>query len=163
MILLALHLVSDIKQINISVVEYEVSAKFELTEVSVTRSKDNTVRAVVDTAKITKSIESLADLRRAKICANTMVRTLSGLPATLGPGSSASLMLTKAWKLLPTYTEDGIKLDATVERAYGPKSVTHEIKTVLKTGKSFTLTVTDADGKRRLVIVTPTLVPDVLF
>jgi hypothetical protein len=163
MVLLALHLMPDIKQINLTVIEYEVSQKFELTEVSVTRSKDNTVRAIIDTAKITKSMETLADLRRAKICANTMVRTISGMPATFGPGSAATLIFTKAWKLLPTYSEEGIKLDATVERAYGPKSTTHEIKTVLKTGKSYTLTVTDADGKRRLVIVTPTLVPDVLF
>ncbi len=163
MVLLALHLLADIKQFNINVVEYEVSAKFELTEVSVTRSKDNTVRAVVDTAKIMKSMQSMVDLRRARKVADTMARTLSGLPATLGPGSAGSLVLTTAWKLVPTYGEEGTKLDASVERAYGPKSNSYEIKTVLKTGKSYTLTVTDADGKRRLVIVTPTLVPDVLF
>ena len=163
MILFALHLMPDIKQININVLEYEVSPKFELTEVSVTRSKDNTVRAVVDTAKITKSIQSLVDLRRAKKVADTSVRTISDKPAGWGPSSSSTLEVTKTWKFLPSPTAEGIKLDASVERAYGPKSVTHEIKSVLKTGKSFTLTVTDADGKRRLVIVTPTLVPDVLF
>jgi hypothetical protein len=163
MVLLALHLLADIKQFNINVVEYEVSAKFELTEVSVTRSKDNTVRAVVDTAKIMKSMQSMVDLRRAKKVADTSVRTISDNSAGWGPGSSPTLQVTKTWKFLPSATEDGIKIDASVERAYGPKSSSYEIKTVLKTGKSYTLTVTDADGKRRLVIVTPTLVPDVLF
>lgn len=163
MIFLALHPVNDIKQFNINVVEYEVSPKFELTEVSVTRSKDNTVRAIVDTAKLNKSIQSLVDLRRAKKVADTSARAVSDMLTTFGSGAPSGNVLVRSWKFVPTYTEDGVKLDASVERAYGPKSNSYEIKTAIKTGKSFTLTVTDADGKRRLIIVTPTLVPDVLF
>ena len=128
----------------ISAQEFNVSPRFEITEASIVRDKENTVRAIVDDRKFRVTLQNLLDRKRvtpdgARFDAREATRQLGAFE--------------RKYQLTQELSNEGTKIKGTVTRTLGTKSKSFPIDAVLPIGRSFALVFTDVDGQRKLVLL----------